>query len=1573
MSKAALSESYNGFEIAIIGMAGRFPGAQDIEALWRNLRDGVESIAFFSNAELTSLGIDPSVLNDPQYVKAKGILEDVDLFAASFFGISPREAQLMDPQHRLFLECAWEALEHAGYDAEQYQGSIGVYAGASLSSYLWHNLYPNSDHTDLGPGSQSKIGNDKDFLATRVSYKFNLRGPSVVVQTASSTSLVAVHLACQSLLSGECDVALAGGVSISVPQKEGYVYLEGGMVSPDGHCRVFDARAQGTVFSNGVGIVILKRLQDALADGDGIQAVIKGSAINNDGSVKASYMAPSVDGQAQVIARALAMADIDVETVGYIEAHGTATALGDPIEIAALTRAFRSYTAKQGFCAIGSMKSSIGHLNAAAGVTSLIETVLALKHQMIPPSLHFEQPNPHIDFANSPFYVNTRLADWPAGPHPRRAGVSSFGFGGTNAHVVLEEAPPCEVPASSRPWQVLMLSAKTATALEAATARLAEHFRQHPEVNLADVAYTLQVGRRSFSHRRMLVCSSVADAQTVLETRDPQRVFTDVQESRDRPVIFMFPGQGAQYVQMASDLYQGERTFREQVDRCADLLTPHLGLDLRQVLYPSPERRIEASQQLQQTWLTQPALFVIEYALAQLWMAWGIQPQAMIGHSIGEYVAACLAGVFSLDDALALVAARGRLMQQLPGGAMLAVPLPEEEVHSLLDQHLSLAAVNGPALCVVSGPTAAVEALHDRLAEREVSCLRVHTSHAFHSAMMDPILEPFTERVQAVNLHSPTMPYVSNITGTWVTAADATSPQYWARHLRHTVQFAAGLHELLQEPEPLLLEVGPGRTLSTLATRHPAKAPEQVVLSSLRHPQDQASDVAFLLNTVGQLWLAGVSVEWSGFYAGERHQRLPLPTYPFERQRYWVEPPKGESTKRPYDGKTSPESFKVSDLADWFYVPSWERSVPPQRWDVSDLAAHRACWLVFSDACGVGAQLIARLAQHGQDVITVTAGEHFRRINSSVYTINPRQRDDYDALLKELVALQKIPNRMVHLWNVTSNDHSQSGTSVFEKLQDLGFYSLIFLAQAFGKQSILDPLRIGVISTNIQEVTGEEVLYPEKATVLGPCKVIPQEYPHISCLSIDIGIPASGTFQEEKLVDQLIAEIVARPSDSIVAYRGNYRWVETFKAVRLDAPVRHTIRLRASGVYLITGGLGQIGLVLAKYLARTVQAKLILIGRSAFPERDQWEQWLGAHADEDRVSRRIRKVQELEDLGSEVLIISADVASEEDMQAVVTQVYERFGTIHGVIHSAGVLGEQAQRTITETGYIEYKRQYQSKVSGVYTLDKVLQGRELDFCLLQSSLSSILGGLALSAYAGANRFMDAFAHKHNQTQRVPWVSVNWDAWRSEEEKESTIAMGAMLAKLAITPEEGVEAFQRVLSQNRFTQLVVSTGDLQARIDQWIKLESIRNMEQSKAHPPSPAVEELHEVALSTSAHSRPDLGSTYVAPRNEVEQTIADIWQELLGIDQVGIHDNFLNLGGHSLMALQVLARLRRAFQTEVSVRVFFEAPTVAGIAEAVEQSGLVKENEDDENLAQILAEVERLSEDQAEKRLNEKM
>jgi phthiocerol/phenolphthiocerol synthesis type-I polyketide synthase E len=878
--------------IAIIGMAGKFPGAPDLETYWQNLRNGVESITHFSEHELE---VSPAISGSPQYVRARGMMKDVDLFDSEFFNINPREAEYTDPQHRLMLETAWEALENAGYDSERFPGSIGVFAGCSQNTYLLNNLASHPgfladflSFQQMG-AHPSMLGNDKDFVATRIAYKMNFRGPSIAVQSACSTSLVAICQAAQNLLTFQCDLALAGGVSVTFPQKRGYVAEDGSLVSADGRCRPFDVAAGGTVFGDGVGLVVLKRADEAMRDGDHIRAVIRGFSVNNDGSTKVSFMAPSVDGQAEAVATAQALAGIDVSTIQYVEAHGTGTSLGDPIEVAALTKAFRTGTAEKQFCALSAAKGNIGHLESASGVAGLIKAVLALEHGEIPPTLHFTAPNPRIDFESSPFYVCSKLQAWPASEIPRRAGVSSFGVGGTNAHVVLEEAPRVSVLEEDEPKQIMVLSAKSKAVLESATDRLVEHFRANPGISIPDAAYTLQVGRRAFRHRRAWVTCAVEGTLKVLGDKKPGKVFTADTQNRKGSVAFLFPGQGAQQVDMGRELYETNSVFRAQVDLCCEKLKPDLGLDLRDVLYPpAGADKAEAQHRLMQTSLTQPALFVVENALAQVWLSLGVRPQVMIGHSLGEYVAAVISGLFTLDDALHLLAVRGRLIQSMPAGTMLAVVLSESELTPLLTSGIDLAAVNGPKLCVVSGSEETVAAFRKSLSDQGKVSRELRTSHAFHSAMMDPILAAFEAEVARVPRNRPTIPIVSTLYGRLATDDELMAPAYWSAQLRHGVRFADAVGQLMIQPEVPLLEVGPGQTLTTLARQNPAKQERQATIHS--SPKGDASEAGEILSAIGQLWLAGVEIDWKALHGKSPRRRVPLPTYPFERKRHWVEP-----------------------------------------------------------------------------------------------------------------------------------------------------------------------------------------------------------------------------------------------------------------------------------------------------------------------------------------------------------------------------------------------------------------------------------------------------------------------------------------------------------------------------------------------------------------------------------------------------------------------------------------------------------------------------------------------------------
>ncbi|QNP74236.1 SDR family NAD(P)-dependent oxidoreductase [Streptomyces roseirectus] len=1361
-----------GLEIAIVGMACRYPGAANPREFWTNLRDGVDCVTRFTDDELRAAGVPRALLRDPDYVRARGVIDGHDLFDAEFFNIPPREAELMDPQHRLFLECAWEALEDSGYAGTRRPAATGVYAGAYENTYRRHVLSDPATVESAG-WLLTHLSGERDYLATRTSYKLDLRGPALTVQTACSTSLVAVHLAGQALLSGDCELALAGGSTVRARQTEGYLFEPEGILSPDGHTRAFDADARGTVSSSGVGVVVLKRLEDAVRDRDTVYAVVRGTAVNNDGAAKVGFSAPSVTGQARAIRAAHLMAEVDPATIGYVEAHGSGTSLGDPIEIEGLTRAFRAAGSHPaGPRPIGSVKTNIGHTHAASGVAGLIKTALALRHRQIPPSIDYRKPNPDIDFARSPFHVVTELTDWKTDGTPRLAGVSSFGTGGTNAHAVLEEAPARPETPSRRPWRLLPLSAHTETALDTATDRLAAHLRD-ATAPLADVAYTLQVGRARFTHRQALVCADADDAAEALETRAPRRLLR--QSSRpagERPVAFMFSGLGDQYPGMARELYASEPVFRAEIDRCADLFRPHLGIDLRTLLHPDTApapatgggldlramlgRGTAPAAELDRTLYAQPAMFMVEWALARLWTDWGIRPQAMLGYSIGEYVAACVAGVLTLEDACLLVAARARLIEEMPGGAMLAVALPEHEA-SALDDRLSVAAVNGPALTVLAGTTDAVAALEERLTGDGVAARRLQTTHAFHSHMMEPGRAPLTELTRTVTLNPPTIPYLSNVTGTWITDEQATDPAYWARHMCETVRFAGAVEELWRSPGRILLEVGPGQAYSSLALQLLPEGADgdRMSLSSLPAAHDSTPAARFLLTSLARLWLAGVEPDWDRVHAGESPGRVPLPTYPFQRRRHWVDDTTAPGhTPRPERAEAA-SMARREDLATWFSVPSWTSTAPLDPVHDDDLAAEPRRWLLFLDDHGTGQRIAERLLRAGHDVTTVVRGEEFRRLAEGRFAVAPDRREDYDALLGALTA---PPETVVHLWTVTGETPARPTAAHFDELQRRGFTSLLLLTQAWGARGDDAPLHLAVVSDGLRQVTDGDVVVPAKATVTGPVTVAPQEHPGLTAQSIDVAGGAPD-------VDRLLTELVRRPADPVVAHRGRGRWTPRWEPVRLEQPARPPARIRERGVYLITGGLGGIGLTLAEHLARTARARLVLIGRSPLPAREEWADLLAAQRNpgdsEDETVARIRKVVALEELGAEVLVLAAEVTDEERMRAAVTEATARFGPVHGVIHAAGVAGG---------GVMQLKRPEAAdavlapKARGALVLDAVLGETPLDFLLLCSSTIAFSGGLGQVDYCAANAFLDAYA-QHRSASGGPYtVSVNWDAWQ-----------------------------------------------------------------------------------------------------------------------------------------------------------------------------------------------------------------
>ncbi|MFF8993500.1 SDR family NAD(P)-dependent oxidoreductase [Streptomyces sp. NPDC014983] len=1468
--------------IAVVGMAGRFPGADTPDELWRLLDSGADAVTRFTPRELRDSGVPGSEAAAPGYVPAKGALDDIAGFDSRLFGYGALEASVIDPQQRIFLECAWAALEDAGCDPDRAGGPIAVYAGSLLSTYLIRNLLPRADlRASLGVPLLFQ-SNQPDQLATRAAYKLNLRGPAITVQTACSTSLVAVHLAVQSLLGQECDVALAGGVTVTVPRRSGYLPVEGGIESPTGRCRPYSADADGTVFGNGAGVVVLKRLADALADGDRVHAVILGSAVTNDGSAKAGYTAPGVAGQTAVISEALSVADVSPRTIGYVQGHGTGTALGDPIEIEALTRAYRAAgTAGDDapWCALGSVKSTVGHLDAAAGVTGFIAAVQALRHGRIPATLRGDAGTPGEALSGTPFHAPGRSAEWPTGEAPRRAAVSAFGIGGTNAHVILEEAPvPARRPAPGRPAVpvALPLSARTATALDTLAERLAAHLEEHPEVPLADVARTLRTGRRELDHRRVVLAHDTAEAVAALRTGGRRDTVAARTERVDAPVAFLLPGQGSQLPSMAIGLYDTHPAFRAALDECAEHLRPVLGRDLIELLRDSEE-------ELRGTDLLQPAVVAIGHALARLWAHWGVRPAALLGHSLGEFTAAALSGVFALPDALRLAAERGRLMADTEPGAMLAVPLAEDAAAAEAAAHgLDLAAVNGPEAAVLAGPLDAVERAARALGERGLRTLRLPVDRAFHSRLCDEAAARFAEAVAQTARSAPRVPFVSGVTGDWISDAQATDPGYWARQMREPVRFDRGLATLAALDDGLVLvENGPGSVLSDLvrAVRPgggaPHTAPAPLPVRGRRGPGDEPASAVLSL---GGLWTRGAAVTWEP--VGEEGRVTGLPGYPFEHLDHWIDP-----------GTAPAEEPETRESADAVLAGLVWRPLDTAADGGEPLRGRRQTWLVLMDRAGAAQPAVDLLTARGQIVTVVQPGTEYRRVRRGVYELDPRDPAQYAKLMADLRALVRTPTAVLYAWGL---DSAQDG----EPDETACYFGLVRLARAMAEESVVNEVRVGVVTTGAFRTSDDEHPDPAAAMLSGPVQVLPEEYGNLRCAQIDL---APGAALDTATAGTVLGAVLTTPARLLALRDGT---LLTRAVTERTAPTVPD-RLADGATWVVTGGLGGIGRTLAAELARTRGARLALLGRTA------------AEADVPR---------ELRDTGTEVIALRADVTDAGSLGAALDEVRARFGRIDGVVHAAGTPGGGSVALREDA---EARAVFAPKITGMRNLLAALRPDEARVLLVCSSLATLVPTYGQSDYAAANAYLAAAAEAEARHGDRHVLAVDWDMWRevgmaadAEVPADLKALQERMLAG-ALTPDQGARAFAALLDGPAGRHVV-------ARASAVVAEGALRLTDE-------PAVARPPAVALP-----RPDLTTPYVAPRTPTEERLAAIYAEMLGLDRVGVDDDFLDLGGHSLLAAQVVARLRAEFDVEVPARAFFEGGRVADLAELIEDSILAE-------------------------------
>lgn len=1350
------SDQFAPSDIAIIGIGLHVPGARSVAAFWENLRAGQCSIRRMSNEELLAAGEAPALVRNPDYVPFAAPLHGFAEFDPDIFGLSPKEAAIMDPQHRVFLEIAWHALEDAGYAPNGHAGRTGVFAGCGMTGYFYHNILSNPALvSDVGLFLLRHTGNDKDFLSTRISHALDLKGPSLNVQTACSTSLVAVHQAIQSILVGECDMALAGGVTIEVPHGLGYVFKENEYRSPDGLCHAFDHRGEGTIFGSGAGVVVLRRAADAWAAGDRILAIIKGSAINNDGAAKAGYLAPSIDGQAKAITEALRIAKAPADSISYVECHGTGTRLGDPIEIAALTQAFRTSTDATGFCRVGSVKTNIGHLDTAAGIVGLIKTVLALGHRELPPTLGYERPNPAIDFEASPFVVNDRLTQWQ-GPRPLRAGVTSLGVGGTNAHVVLQEAPdPLPSEPSDWPFQILTLSAKCQPALDEASRALAAHLRAHPDQSLADIAFTLKEGRSAFEHRRVLVAASHSEAADLLEGDTDRRVYSHI--ALDAPdIVFMFPGGGAQYAGMARDLYATEPVFADWMDRGLAILQRRLDFDLRALWLPPEGAETAADAALTRPSVQLPLIMITEYALARLFESWGVIPSVLVGHSMGENTAACLAGVMTFEECIGLVSLRGRLFDTVAPGGMLSVPLSPEALAPYLGPEHDIASRNAADLTVISGPQAALDRLEAALVADDIAPQRIAIDIAAHSKMLGPILPEYRDFLEGITLNPPRLPVISNRTGKPLTDAQATDPGYWVDQLRHTVEFGSCIETLSARPNRIYLEMGPGKALAALARMHPKVSVQQVV-SVLRHRDQTIADDMYHLCVLGRIWALGGRFDWTQIWGEARRCRVRLPGYAFQRSHFFIEPGKSAASE--------PSLLtRLETIDDWGSRITWKPAYADCDIDVAtDLSMLHETWLIFADEAGVAAPVVNRLRAAGQQVITLRAGDTFARKSETDYTIAPELgREEYARLLEDLDTRAITPTRIAHFWLVTARETFRPGSNFAQRNIEQGFYALVFLLQALQDRTANTPVHLSIITSGAQAAPGETLKHPEKALLAGPARVAPREMPWLTCASLDIEPPQRA---DPALTTALLEELCARPTNGTAVLRGARRQIEVLR----PAPLLDThAQLEEGTHWIITGGFGGIGLTLAEALIRHSKARITLLARTPLPDRAAWND--GEQSAD--VIARMRAVQRLEALGGSVHVATADVSNLEEMRAAVAGAQAEFGTPYGLIHAAGLLHDAPLATKTQ-GQID--NVLAPKLHGLRVIDSVLPDGTLDVLVLLSSTSTLTGPAGQVDYVASNAYLNAFAEAR-KTGRTRVLALNWGIWADVGMAADALATG-----------------------------------------------------------------------------------------------------------------------------------------------------------------------------------------------------
>ncbi|MBL7701391.1 MAG: amino acid adenylation domain-containing protein [Ferruginibacter sp.] len=1502
-------DKYTGLEIAVIGMAGRFPKADNIEEYWDNIINGKDCVSDFTEEELVKEGEDENIVKDPLYVKSNAYLEKKQFFDADFFGYRHEEAALMDPQIRVFHECCWEALEDSGYGKKDIKEKIGIFASGS-SNPDWEVYAMLQNREQLVDDFSASHLRDIGYLASKVSYKLNLKGPVVFLQTACSSSLVAIHEACNSLLLGECYMSVAGGVSINNYSRKGYLYQPGMIFSKDGRCKPFDIDSSGTIPGEGAGVVVLKRLKDAIKDKDHIYAIIKGSAVNNDGSEKAGFTAPSVRGQVDVIKKAQKVARASADSIGYIEAHGTATVLGDPIEIEALNQAFGNLKEKS--CAIGSVKANFGHLDVAAGVAGFIKVVLLVANKKIPPCLHYNSPNPKIEFENGPFYVNKVSKSWEALNTPIRAGVSSFGIGGTNAHIIVEEAPAAAMDHESRPNQLLTFSAKTKYSLQRNVQKYIAYLNEKKGDALPDIAYTLNTGRSRFSCRAMVVCKNPAEALELLTSKQFAE-FESMQQHEDlQNIVFMFSGQGTQYATMCQDLYLQERKFKGWMDECLEICKRYSDKDFFTALFPANE--LGSLEEMYDTELAQPLLFMVEYALANLLMSWGIKPHYMIGHSVGEYVAACISGVFSLEDALKLVIRRGRLMTQLPKGSMLSVSIPENELNDLLSKAplLDIAVINSVGSFVVSGKSEDVDAFEALLNNSNYQCKQLRTSHAFHSRMMEPILVAFEEEFDSVKINPPQIPYMSNIDGQVAEYNEIKKASYWSRHIRHAVDFLKGTELLLQKGDAIFIEIGPGRALCNYVGQHPLVTERHHLVNTVRQRNQKINDQAYLLEKLGQLWLRAVNVDWSSFYGDENRNKLSLPTYSFEET---VFPVNVNVEKLLFDGHFGKMASKKTDSAG-IYIPVWQRTLLPN--PDKDFIEKKLTFLLFPGNESLSYSMASLLRKSGHTVIEIQKSDAFNFIDESLLEANLSDVDRFSGYLAEMgIVIDHI------IYNAALDETAGmvNYQAIEKKLND-GYISLCHIAQSLAKLNQHEKVSITVFNNYVAKVLDDDELNSLKACALGPVKVMPLELLNVNCKLVDIPYPFISNGDAEAYLPKLVNELFFEPATPLVAYRYKQRWKTGFDLYRQDKQLESGVKIVENAVYIITGGFGGMGFSITKDLVHNHKANVILIHRSPFPPQEAWPAYLVRNGNEKNtdstVIGQINDILAMQASGVKVDLFQADVSKEQDVKSVLTLIGHKYKEIHGLIWAAGEVdmgGIIQNRNVDEL--LHYTN---SKIKGIALFEQYLDFSKLQFIALFSSIGNVFyqAKFGQVAYNAANEFLENYAPWLQRKFGVHAFSINWCDWldvgmtvKTIQRNKKGVGLEVINAEITdgISPAEGVNIFHQCL-EGKIVACTIYRGDLN---------EAIRDHRQSYDGIKSDMINDAMDAPESDNEVT-------------SVEDRVRDIFSQFFNKPFIREDDDFFELGGDSLEGMTLVARINKKCSTKISIGDLYKHSTVKSLS-----------------------------------------